>query len=259
MLTKYIKKILVLKSIKKQFILYLACVAVFLVIKEKDLIFLGAFIIAVSSAILIELFVLYLKTRVIKITESSIITGMIIGYVVSSDEVWWKLVFTATLAILSKYLIVLNKKHIFNPATFGIFLSTILLGVSTQWKGTYMWYILVPFGIYFVEKIRKIETIFGYFIVSLILFGTQAFLQKVSFTQVFGYFSYFYIFIMMIEPKTAPSKVTEKYIFGGGVAILIFILTEIGVRFDAELFSLLIMNIVAAVLSKAQFKKGEIA
>jgi Na+-translocating ferredoxin:NAD+ oxidoreductase RnfD subunit len=47
-----------------------------------------------------------------------------------------------------------------------------------------------------------------------------------------------------------------KYLFGAGVATLIFVLTEAGVRFDAELFSLLIMNAAVPLLNRLSPIKG---
>ena len=247
-----------LKSIKTQLIIYLVCFAILLSIKDKTAIFLVTIGMAVISAAIVESSVLYFKTKIFQITESSIITGLIVGFVLSSDEMWWKFVAASASAILSKYLIVFKKKHIFNPAAFGIFLTLVLLGASTQWKGTYIWYILLPFGIYFAQKFRKIEIIIGYFIVSLTLFGIQAAMQRVSLWHIFGYLSYFYIFIMVIEPKTSPITQRGKLIFGAGIAALIFILTELGVKFDVELFSLLIFNMVVLILNKTWFKKGSL-
>jgi len=245
-----------LKSIKIQLILYLACFALFLAVRDKDWTFLLAVFTCVISALTIETLVLYLKTKKFQITESSIITGLIIGYVLSSDEVWWKLVFVSFLAIFSKYLIRLQKKHIFNPAAFGIFLTLVLLGGSTQWRATYVWYILVPFGIYFAHRFKKMEVVIGYAIISLALFGTQALLLRVPLGNIFGYFSYFYIFVMVIEPKTSPLRPLGKYLFGAGVAALIFILTEARVSFDAELLSLLVMNATVPFLNKIPLKIG---
>jgi len=244
-----------LKSIKTQLIIYLVCFVLFLAIKDKDIAFLFTVLVAVISALVIESFILYLKTKAFRITESSVITGLIIGFVLSGDEVWWKFIFASALAILSKYLIRFQKKHIFNPAAFGIFLSIILLGASTQWRGTYLWYILVPFGIYFVYKLKKTGVLIGYAFVSLLLFGSQAILQKVPFWNIFGYLSYFYIFVMVIEPKTTPLKTMGKYLFGAGTAALIFILTEAGVKFDVELFSLLAMNVTVPLLNKLSSKR----
>ncbi|MCK9616129.1 MAG: RnfABCDGE type electron transport complex subunit D [Candidatus Omnitrophica bacterium] len=245
-----------LKSIKTQLILYLLCFAVFLSIKDRDIAFLATTLIAVIASSALETIILFFKTKTFKITESSVITGLIVGYALSADNVWWNFVLASALGILSKSLIRFRKKHIFNPAGFGIFLALILFGASTQWKGTYLWYIVVPFGFYFAAKIRKIEIITGYAMVSFVLFGAQAILQNVPFWNIFGYFSYFYIFIMVIEPLTTPTRPIGKFLFGALLALLIFILTEIGVKFDAELFSLLALNMAVPVLNKISHKGG---
>ena len=239
-----------LKSLKTQLILFLTCLAVFLFLKNKDTLFLVAVCIAVISAVAAESLILYFKTKAFQITESSIITGLIIGFVLSSDEAWWKFVLASSLAIISKYLVCFQKKHIFNPAALGIFLTLIIFNDSSQWAGTFYWYILLPFGLYFAYKFRKLEIIFSYAVISLVLFEIQAVFQRVSLAHVFGYFSYFYIFIMVIEPKTTPVKQTGKILFGACVAGLIFILTNLVAKFDVELFSLLIMNITVPLLNK---------
>lgn len=244
-----------LKSIKTQLILYLASFALFLAIKERNIVFFFSAIVTVISALATEAVFLYFKTGSLQITESAIITGLIVSFVISSGEPFWKLISACVLAIISKYFIRFQNRHIFNPAAFGIFLAFILFGVSLQWKATFAWYILVPFGIYFINKIKKMEVLIGYALISLFLFGTQAFLQRISLLNIFGYFSYFYIFVMVIEPRTTPTRLMGKLIFGAGIAILIFILTEAGAKFDVELFSLLMMNAVVPLLNKLSPRK----
>ena len=246
----------ILKSVKTQLILYLLFFAIVLSVKDSNLTLLIATLIAVAASVAIESATLYLKTKRLQLTESSIITGLIIGYVVSSDMAWWKIGLAAALAILSKNILRFRGRHVFNPAAFGIFVSTILLGVSTQWMGTYLWYVLIPFGIYFTFRTRKVEIVSGYAVLSLVLFGVQALSQNVPLVNIFGYLSYFYIFIMVIEPKTTPQNLFGKYLFGAGLAAGIFILTEVGVQFDAELLSLLIMNATVPLLNKLPQKTG---
>ncbi|MEW6008790.1 MAG: RnfABCDGE type electron transport complex subunit D [Candidatus Omnitrophota bacterium] len=244
-----------LASIKTQLIFFLSGFGIYLSIIDKDVKFLLSCSAAVISAIIIESSLNYLKEKKFSITESCIISGLIVGFVLASDNIWWIFVAATVLAIGSKYLIRLKNKHIFNPAAFGIFLSIIFFGASTQWKGTYAWYILVPFGIYFIAKIRKMELLISYFAVSLGLFAIQSFIQKVPLINIFGYLSYFYIFIMLIEPKTTPIKPLAKIIFGTGVAGLIFILSNVGVRFDVEIFALLVFNLSVPILEKLSIKK----
>ena len=239
-----------LKSVKIQLIIFLCAFAFYLSFKDKDVLFLLTTFVAVISAIGVESAILFFKNKEISVTGSSIISGLIIGYVLSPDDPWWVFVLAALLAISSKHLIHFNRKHLFNPAAFGIFLTIIFFGASTGWKGTFVWYVLLPFGVYFIYKIQKLEVLIAYAITALGLFGAQAMAQKVPLVNIFGYLSYFFIFIMLIEPKTTPARPIGKIIFGIGTGALIFYLTQIGVRFDAELSGLLIMNLFVPLLNK---------
>lgn len=235
-------------------ILYLSVLALFLTIQDKTFFFLISLIVAAAVAAAAESLIVYFKKKVFSITESSIITGMIVGYVVSSDEPLWKISAAALCAVASKHILRFRDKHIFNPAACGIFLAMVVLGASTEWRATYLSYVVVPCGIYFAYRIKKIPVVIGYAAVFLVLFGAQALWQRTNFFNIFGYLSYFYIFVMVIEPKTTPIHEPAKYIFGAGVAALIFILTQAGVRFDAELFSLFVMNAATPFLDKAPIK-----
>ncbi|MDD5409753.1 MAG: RnfABCDGE type electron transport complex subunit D [Candidatus Omnitrophica bacterium] len=237
-------------SIKTRLIIFLAGFAVFLSIRDRDLFFLFTIAITLLSAIIADLTFSYFRDKSFVVSESSVVSALIIGFVLASDNPWWVISLAAIFAIISKHLIRFNKKHIFNPAAFGVFLSIIFLGANTQWKGTFLWYILVPAGLYFTYKIRKLELIAGYLITALGLFGIQAAVNKVSLINIFGYLSYFYIFIMLIEPKTTPIKPLAKLVFGIAAAILIFIFIQAQFRFDSELAALLILNLFVPLLNR---------
>ena len=244
------------KSVRTQLIIYLFCFTFLLVIEGRGLVFIKAITVAVISALAAETAIFYFKNKILQISESSIITGLIVGCVFASDEAWWKIAFASLIAILSKYCIRIKNKHIFNPAALGVFLATLLLGASTGWNGTYLGYILVPFGIYFAYRVKKTEVVIGYAAAILLLFGAEAHLERDSLLNVFSNFSYFYIFIMVIEPKTCPVKKAGKYFFGAGAAAFYFLLTKFGVNFDAELISLLVMNAAVPYLNKIPLLKG---
>ncbi len=244
-------------SIKPQLAIFLSTFALCVSFLDKDIRFLLVLLFAVISAAAADSAFTYLKQKRLAITSSSLISGLIIGFVFSSDQRLWVICLACVIAIGSKHLIRIKGRHIFNPAALGIFSVIILLGATTQWRGTYLWYVLVPAGLYFSYKIRKLEIIFSYFLASLILFGGQAMLQKINLLNVFGYLSYFYIFVMAIEPKTTPVNFLGKIVFGTLLATAIFVLTQTGVKFDAELCSLLILNAAVPVLNKLKLaKKG---
>lgn len=239
-----------LKSLKTQLILCLSAIAAFLIIKDQDVPLLLTLVVAVFSAVIVEGALIYLRTRTLALSESSVITGLIVGYVISSNMPWWQVLLASVVAIIGKYVIRFQGRHIFNPAAFGIFIVLILFHAQTQWTGTYLWYIFMPIGLYFSYRLKKIEIIAGYAFFSLLLFGGQAFMQKIPPGEIFGYFSYFYIFIMVIEPKTTPQRRIGKYLFGSGVAIMAFLLTELGIPVEVEIVALLMMNAAVPFLNK---------
>jgi len=236
--------------IKVKLIIFLTGFAVFLSIKNQDPLFLATILIALAGATITDLAFAYLRKQKFVFSDSSVISALIISFVLASDNPWWIFLFASFCAIASKQLIRFQKKHIFNPAALGIFISVVLLGANTQWKGTYLWPVLLPVGLYLSYTIRKLELLAGYFITALTLFGMQAVLNKVAISGIFGYLSYFYIFIMIVEPKTTPVRPLGKLIFGSGIAALIFVLTQVGVRFDVELASLLVFNLLVFLLNK---------
>jgi len=239
-----------LRSLKVQLALFLGLFATYLLLIEKDFLFLLTILIALFFSITTDSLINFLKSKKIAITESSAVTGLIIGYVLSSDQSWWIIALAGIFAISSKHLIRFRKSHIFNPAAFGIFLTVLLFGVFTQWKGAYSWFFIIPTGIYFVLKIKRLDLIVSFFLASLFLYIPQAFLHNVSLLNVFGYFNYFFIFIMMIEPKTTPKTRLGRVMFGLGAAAFIFGFYESGVLLEVELFALLILNFLGVFLER---------
>ncbi|MEK7868585.1 MAG: RnfABCDGE type electron transport complex subunit D [Candidatus Omnitrophota bacterium] len=244
-----------LKSIKVQLSIFLILFALYLSFIGKDALFLLSLGISVIAAIGVDSIITYLKSKKIIITESSIVSGLIIGYVLSSGEAWWITTLTSIFAILSKHLIKFKARHIFNPAGFGILIAAFFLSASTEWKGENLWYIIIPFGIYFVFKIRKQEIVTSYLIASFILFGVQAVIQNAQIFNIPGYLNYFFIFIMLVEPMTTPLAYYGKIIFGSGAGVLIFILYLLGVK-EAELVALVCFNVLAPLLNKKLLSCG---
>ena len=238
-----------IKSIKVQLGVFLLLFSAYIAFLEKDIGFLSGMCVSVIFSVLADSAISYLKKKEFVSTESSIITGLIIGCVLSGSQTWWLIALAALFAIASKHVIRFRGRHLFNPAAFGILASVLLLGASTEWKGAYLWYIIVPFGIYVSFKIKKLELIVSYFIASLILFGGQAVIQAVPIVNILGYLNYFFIFIMLIEPMTTPMTRSGKIIFGSGAGVLIFILYAFGIR-EAELLALACFNLFMPLLNR---------
>ncbi|MDP8229731.1 MAG: RnfABCDGE type electron transport complex subunit D [Candidatus Gorgyraea atricola] len=239
-----------LTSIKVQLSLFLGLFAAYIAFIEKDFLFLFAIFIAVLFSAATDTLINYLKNKKITVTESSIVTGLIIGYVLSSQGSWLIIALASIFAIVSKHVIRFRKVHIFNPAALGIFTVVLFFGAYTEWKTAYSWYILVPIGIYFASRIKRLSIIMSFFITSLFLHAPQAFLHNVSLLDIVAYLNYFFIFVMMIEPRTTPVRSSSQILFGIGVATFIFAFYQFGVLLEAELYALLGVNFLGALLRK---------
>ena len=78
-----------IKSAKVQLGIFLILFSAYITFLEKDAKFLLAIGISVISSALADSIASYLRKKKFVLTESSIITGLIIGYVLSSSQNWW--------------------------------------------------------------------------------------------------------------------------------------------------------------------------
>lgn len=238
-------------SLKSQFIIFLTSVLLFLAFSNNnwELIYTG--FIAVFSALILDAIFLSLKNKKFALSESAVISGLIITFVLASDNAKWIFIVAPVIAILVKRIIRFNHKHIFNPAAFGILAVMLIFKAQTQWLGTNLWFIFLPCGIYFIWNYRKFEILYGYLLGYLLTFGIYILLiEKSSLLTILNYFSYFFIFVMLIEPKTTPITILGKYLFGFGVAFLTFIFTITKFPLDIDICSLLIFNLLTPFFNK---------
>lgn len=244
-----------LKSVKVQLAIFLAVFGIYLVVTGNDKDFLLSLLVALALTVGFEALFLFITRKKVMLSESAVVTGLILGFVLTADQRnWFGIYLAATfLAIAAKHIIRLKGKHIFNPAALGIVLAMFFFGAQTAWKGTYLWYVLLPVGLYFAYKMRKLEVLLGYGVTALSIFAVQALVQGNGLVNIFGYLSYFFIAIMLIEPKTTPMTQSGKVAFGLIAAIAIFIFNNVGLKCDAELTGLLVANIMVPILNKYQF------
>jgi len=66
-------------SIKTKLIFFLSAMGIFLAIKDKDLAFISALCVSVAAAAAVELIVVYIKTRALRISQSSLIPDFAIA------------------------------------------------------------------------------------------------------------------------------------------------------------------------------------
>lgn len=232
---------------------FLSLYAIGLAIVYKDARFMLMVANSVTFAMIVDSILVYATKKEWVLTDSSLITGLIVGFVLSSHQPWWVVSLASVFAICSKYLFTWGSRHIFNPAAFGILMVTIFFDGLMEWHGAFLWYIMIPGALYFVLKAKRFEIVMGYCLVYGVLFGVQAIWGSLSFLEIVRSLNYFFILIMLDDPLTSPHSPKGKIILGGAVATLVFILYSTKFQYDAYLSALLLGNLLVPLLNSRLF------
>lgn len=183
--------------------------------------------------------------------ESVYITALILASVISpASNISGLLILsqTALLAISSKYILNIKGKHLFNPAAFGLALTTLILpsSAASWWVGTsLMMPVVLLSGVLITRKLQRFSMIFAFFVIFLAASAYYLF-QGLDFATNFKKIFLdapllFFSFIMLTEPLTSPPARILQIIYGALVGLLLSIVPPE--------FALLIGNIFSYLFS----------
>ena len=204
------------------------------------------FSICVLTCIL-DFIILGLVNRKPSFPLSALVTGLIISGIAAPGRFSY---LAALSAILSKHIIKISERHIFNPAGFGLFIASAFLGLPLIWKVSANPLLAVLFGLFLAYRIRKLSLVFSFtlslFLLSIIysLFRHQGLWANI------GILNYFFIFFMLIEPKTSPVYLKSKLIYGIIISVLVILCFAFLPKYDFLVLGLLAGNMINALLRR---------
>ncbi len=219
---------------------------------DPAVIIFSAAIIAAVCWIVNRLFALifHVPENVESIYITALILALIIEPVTSNDYAGLGfLVFVSAWAMASKYIFAIKKKHIFNPAAFGVALAAFTINqAATWWVGGNI--ALLPFvligGLLVVRKIQRFDLVAGFSVVSLATVALTArpggALSSMWVTLLHSSF-FFLAFVMLTEPLTSPPKRFQRLVYGGIVGFFFAPSIHIGSFYFTPELALLIGNI----------------
>lgn len=198
---------------------------------------LPAILATVASGLILD----YLELKRWTKPLTPLITGLIIGLVAQFGESSVKLAAIGVTAMVIKFLIKWDNRHIFNPAGSGLFVGLLLLFSHPSWwvGGANVWPFLIWIPI-LLYKMRRWAPMVG-FLLPLLLTGGPTVLTSAS--------TLFFTSVMLIEPKTSPATVKAGLVYGLVVAASYLIISRL-FQFDPLVPSLLIGNLTARVLGR---------
>ncbi len=214
--------------------------------------------IALIATVGSDLIFLKLRKKNIFFPSAALVTGFIIALLTDPNLLWYNISAIGIVAMASKHFLRFSGRHVFNPAAFGLFLSSLLFNQNISWWAVSFQQFNIShfsFIIYFiillspavisVLRMRRFRIIISFLFVYGLFIGLNS---KFFLDPTILFFS----LVMLPEPMTTPNNHTRQVLFGTTVALLVIILSLpilnskflILNSFDPLAFSLLIGNLL---------------
>lgn len=196
---------------------------------------------------------------------SALIVAMLVTPVAPGDFAGTGfLVLASAWAMASKYLVAIDKRHLFNPAAFGAALMSLAFHRPVSWwVGDYA--ILLPLlvlgGVLIVARLRYFEMLGSFAVVALGLAvangGLASFADMAQSLSRMGIHSMFCFFglVMLTEPRTAPLGRWRQVAYGGLVGLLFSPFTHIGSYYFTPEAALLCGNLFTFFSNKRRIRR----
>ncbi len=183
--------------------------------------------VAMAAAGSCDLALFRLRGERLAVPDGALITGAIVGMVLASNSPLWLAPAVAAVAVASKHLIRLRRRHVFNPAAVGLFLAA-AFGASESWWGDLAALppacvmVLVALAYAVLWRARRFASFFAYmatfFAICLAAglmhspLGADAFHNPILNSTLFA------AGFMASDPPTSPSRWLEQAAFGAVAA-----------------------------------------
>lgn len=225
---------------------YMLCLLIILAIigtfQQHVSVILPQILIAVLTATSLDILINLKKSRRVIFPSSAFITGMIIALVLSSGISWFIPMTASVIAIIQKHIIRYKGRHIFNPANSGLLFVILFYRTYLTWWGQSFWPLIVLIGIFICYKMRRIKLPVIFVIVFTLLSALNSLLTRQPLLDSLLLINIFFVFIMLIEPKTIP--VTKKGIiaYAALAALFSFVSFKLIPQYDFSIFALALTN-----------------
>ena len=190
--------------------------------------------------------------------ESVYISALILSLIITPAGSWQDLAFlfwASVLAMSSKYILALNKKHIFNPVSIALVITYFgINGSASWWVGTAPMFPFIMLGLLIVRKIRRWDMVFYFLLTALstilglnLLNGSNMFTTLN--TLLLNSPLLFFAFVMLTEPLTTPPTKLLQSLYGAMVGFLFSPQIHWGAFYTTPEIALVIGNVFSYLVS----------
>ncbi len=223
-------------------------------------------LISVLTATILDVAISYSKFKTFEFPYAAFISGLFIGGLLTQNLDWHVYVMAGAIAVLSKHILKLDGRHIFNPANFGILMVFLIFNAPNSWWISSPFYLVVLFGLFVLWRQRRFDLAVSFlaayyilhaFVPQPMMMGHMRMMMG-NFYQSFISQStvFFFAMFMLIEPKTHPAARRQRVLYGIFTAVVL-----IGIEIYSPMLgiplALAIGNVLVPFLNKFELKKKE--
>jgi Na+-translocating ferredoxin:NAD+ oxidoreductase RnfD subunit len=213
-------------------------------------------LISVGTCAVLEVGIALRRHKVLLWPASALLTGNGVAFVLRvpgthhgdwwSLNGWWIFVGTAAFALLSKYLIKVDGRHVFNPSNIGLVVCFLLLGpkraepLDFWWGPMSTWLafaliVIVGGGLAILMRLRMLVIAVGFWLsfavgIALLAFTGHAMTARWHVGPITGPYFWWvlitspeilvFMFFMITDPKTTPKTTRARAVYAVSVGLL---------------------------------------
>lgn len=185
--------------------------------------------------------------------ESAYISALILALIITplqSRHDMWFLGWAAVWAMASKYIVAINKKHLFNPVAFAVALTYFTINQSASWwvgNAAMLPFVLIG-GLLLVRKIKKFGLVLSFMaaaLATIIIFSVLGGASVgIEIQRTLAYSPLlFFAFVILTEPFTMPPTRPLQIGYGMLVGVLFVPQFHIGAFYITPEIAILIGNL----------------
>lgn len=211
-------------------------------------------LLAVISMTSFDLALTWRRSKKLYWPFSSLVTGLLIGLILPLTVSLYIIIVASFASSVSKQFLGSGiRRHIFNPAAFGIIAVNLIFGAGIAWWAVSwsLWplVILIPFMTRILWRLKRIFLPIGFLAVSFFYSLTVAppqFAANILFDGTVLLFA----LVMVPEIITSPASGFFKYWFGAIIAVVSILISRLNIFPDSYLPASLIVNLGTFVYLK---------
>jgi Na+-translocating ferredoxin:NAD+ oxidoreductase RnfD subunit len=193
---------------------------------------------AIAAAGGIDLVILRIRKKVWEFPSGAVLSAMIVAMVLRAQEPWYVFAFTASVAVVSKYVFRSKTANVFNPAALAIIVSFYVFHTGQSWWGALAdmsgiaKLALLAGGAFITDRVNKMPLALTFLGAYFALFTVSSFIGKpLDVAEIFrtpdAEAALYFAAIILTDPPTSPAKYPDQIIYGLIVAVVSFTVFEI--------------------------------